>query len=104
MSMHVNAKAALALLKSPRPDINELEDIVGDIPRDDRRASEVNRRVCSLLKEGAFLAAARCLGSRFLLTDRQSTTVSFEGDARLPQLMLWTAPPPARECHGCGRC
>jgi hypothetical protein len=19
-------------------------------------------------------------------------------------LMLWTAPPPARECHGCGRC
>jgi hypothetical protein len=26
MSMHVNAEAALALLKSPRPDINELED------------------------------------------------------------------------------
>ena len=21
-----------------------------------------------------------------------------------PLLMLWTAPPPARECHGCGRC
>src|SRR5258707_8726595 len=21
-----------------------------------------------------------------------------------PFLMLWTAPPPARECHGCGRC
>ena len=20
------------------------------------------------------------------------------------QLMLWTAPPPARECHGCGCC
>jgi hypothetical protein len=19
-------------------------------------------------------------------------------------MMLWTAPPPARECHGCGRC
>jgi CubicO group peptidase (beta-lactamase class C family) len=22
----------------------------------------------------------------------------------LPLLMLWTAPPPARECHECGRC
>jgi transposase len=21
-----------------------------------------------------------------------------------PLLMLWTAPPPARECHGCGGC
>ena len=21
-----------------------------------------------------------------------------------PLLMLWTAPPPARECHGCGCC
>jgi len=21
-----------------------------------------------------------------------------------PFMMLWTAPPPARECHGCGRC
>ena len=24
--------------------------------------------------------------------------------ARLPLLMLWTAPPPARGCHGCGSC
>ena len=23
---------------------------------------------------------------------------------RCPYLMLWTAPPPARECHGCERC
>ena len=22
----------------------------------------------------------------------------------LPFLMLWTAPPPAHRCHGCGRC
>jgi hypothetical protein len=49
--MHVNAEAALALLKSPRPDINELEDIVGDILQDDRRATEVIRRVRSLLKK-----------------------------------------------------
>jgi len=25
-------------------------------------------------------------------------------DYRLPVLMLWTAPPPARECQGCGGC
>jgi hypothetical protein len=49
MSMHVNAE--LALLKSTRPDINELEDIVGDILQDDRRATEVIRRVRSLLKK-----------------------------------------------------
>ena len=49
--MHVNAEAALALLKSTRPDINELEDIVGDILQDDRRATEVIRRVRSLLKK-----------------------------------------------------
>jgi hypothetical protein len=24
--------------------------------------------------------------------------------AGLPLLMLWTAPPPAHRCHGCGRC
>jgi glutathione S-transferase len=32
--------------------------------------------------------------------------VSFqEGMHKTPEfLMLWTAPPPARECHGCGRC
>ena len=83
MSMHVNAE--LALLKSTRPDINELEDIVGDILQDDWRATEVIRRVRSLLKK-APSAAARCLGSRFLLRDRQLTIVSFEGDARLPQL------------------
>ena len=49
MSMHANAE--LALLKSTRPDINELEDIVGDILQDDRRATEVIRRVRSLLKK-----------------------------------------------------
>ena len=32
-------------------------------------------------------------------------TVAVSGGAdQCPKLMLWTAPPPARECHGCGRC
>jgi len=47
--MHVNAE--LALLKSTRPDINELEDIVGDILQDDRRATEVRAQPS---QEGAF--------------------------------------------------
>ena len=40
-----NAETAQAILKSPSPDMAELNEIVGDIVRDDRRASEVIRRM-----------------------------------------------------------
>ena len=49
-----NAETAAAILKSPTPDIAELEDIVKDILHDDRRASEVIRRMRSLLKRTPF--------------------------------------------------
>jgi signal transduction histidine kinase len=49
-----NAETADAILKSPTPDIAELKDIVKDILHDDRRASEVIRRVRSLLKKVPF--------------------------------------------------
>ena len=49
-----NAETAAAILKSPTPDIAELEDIVKDILHDDRRASEVIRRMRSLLKRAPF--------------------------------------------------
>ena len=50
-----NAETADAILKSPSPDIAELErDIVNDILQDDRRASEVIRRMRSLLKKAPF--------------------------------------------------
>ena len=39
---------------SPTPDIAELKDIVKDILQDDRRASEVIRRMKSLLKKAPF--------------------------------------------------
>jgi signal transduction histidine kinase len=39
---------------SPHPDLEELKDIVDDILRDDRRASEVIRRIRSLLKKAPF--------------------------------------------------
>jgi signal transduction histidine kinase len=41
-------------MKSPRPDIAELNEILGDIVRDDRRASEVIRRMKSLLTKAPF--------------------------------------------------
>ena len=34
--------------------------------------------------------------------DRKSTVRRIRRPASSPSLMLWTAPPPARECHGCG--
>ncbi|WP_143845309.1 ATP-binding protein [Bradyrhizobium cosmicum] len=49
-----NAETAQVILKSPSPDMAELNEIVGDILRDDRRASEVIRRMKSLLKKAPF--------------------------------------------------
>ena len=49
-----NAETADAILKSPMPDIAELKDIVKDILKDDRRVSEVIRRMKSLLTKAPF--------------------------------------------------
>ena len=59
-SILTNAETAQAILKSQSPDIAELpdiielKDIVNDILKDDRRASEVIRRMRSLLKKAPF--------------------------------------------------
>ena len=53
-SILTNAETAQAILKSPSPDMVELNEIVGDIVRDDRRASEVIRRMRSLLTKAPF--------------------------------------------------
>jgi signal transduction histidine kinase len=53
-SILTNTETAQAILKSPKPDISELNEILGDILRDDRRASEVIRRMRSLLKKAPF--------------------------------------------------
>jgi len=53
-SILTNAETAQSILVSPHPDIEELKDIVDDILRDDRRASEVIRRIRSLLKKAPF--------------------------------------------------
>src|SRR6476660_6877867 len=49
-----NAETADAILQSSTPDIAELKDIVKDILQDDRRASEVIRRMRSLLTKAPF--------------------------------------------------
>jgi signal transduction histidine kinase len=53
-SILTNAETAQSMLRSSHPDIEELKDIVDDILRDDRRASEVIRRMRSLLKKAPF--------------------------------------------------
>jgi signal transduction histidine kinase len=53
-SILTNAETADAILQSSNPDIAELKDIVKDILRDDRRATEVIRRMRSLLKKAPF--------------------------------------------------
>jgi signal transduction histidine kinase len=49
-----NAETARTILQSPYPDLDELNDIVDDILQDDRRASEVIRRMRSLLRKAPF--------------------------------------------------
>jgi signal transduction histidine kinase len=53
-SILANAETAQAILKSPSPDMMELNEIVDDIVRDDRRAGEIIRRTRSLLKKAPF--------------------------------------------------
>jgi signal transduction histidine kinase len=53
-SILTNAETVQAILKSPSPDIVELNEIIDDIVRDDRRASEIIRRMKSLLTKAPF--------------------------------------------------
>ena len=53
-SILTNAETAKVILTSPSPDIVELNEIVDDILKDDRRATEVIRRMRSLLKKVPF--------------------------------------------------
>jgi len=49
-----NAETAQLMLQSPSPDLAELKEIVADIWRDDRRASEVVRRLRSFVTKAPF--------------------------------------------------
>ena len=53
-SILTNAETADAILKSPTPDIAELKDIVKDILQDDRRASDVIRKIRDVMRKAPF--------------------------------------------------
>ncbi len=53
-SILANAETAELMLKSASPNLDELREIVADIRRDDQRASEVIRRLRSVLKKTPF--------------------------------------------------
>lgn len=53
-SILTNAETAEAMLKGATPDLDELREILADIRRDDQRASEVIRRLRSVLKKTPF--------------------------------------------------
>ena len=53
-AIQTNAETLDLVLKSPSPDMNEAKEIVADIRRDQERASEVIRRLRSLLNKAPF--------------------------------------------------
>jgi signal transduction histidine kinase len=53
-AIHTNAETLELILKSSSPDMVEIKEIVADIRRDQERASEVIRRLRSLLKREPF--------------------------------------------------
>ena len=53
-SVLTNAETAQAILKSPNPDIVELNEIVGDIVRDNRRASDVIQKIRGVMRRAPF--------------------------------------------------
>ncbi|XIA67056.1 sensor histidine kinase [Bradyrhizobium sp. TZ2] len=53
-SILTNAETAEQILKSSSPDIAELREIISDIVHEDRRATEVMRRMRALLKKAPF--------------------------------------------------
>ena len=53
-SILTNAETAEEMLKSSSPDIAELREIISDIVQEDRRATEVIRRMRALLKKAPF--------------------------------------------------
>jgi C4-dicarboxylate-specific signal transduction histidine kinase len=86
-----NAETARAILKSPRPALDELNDIVDDILQDNRRASEVIRRMHSLLRKAPFDPKNIDLND---LVRETSSFLSALAVARKVELVSLTTPDP----------
>ena len=78
-----NVETAKMILESASPNLNEVKEIVGDIGRDNRRASEVIRRLRSYVMKAPFER------KDFDLNDLVAETVSFlSPQARSHQVVL----------------
>jgi signal transduction histidine kinase len=78
-----NVETAKIILEAEPPDLNELKEIVGDIDRDNRRASEIIRHLRSYVMKAPFEK------KDFDLNDLVSETVSFlSPQARARQVVL----------------
>ena len=86
-SILTNAETAKVILKSPSPDIAELNEIVDDILRDDQRAGEVIRRMKSLLKKAPFELKNFVRMLMIRLSAGAAHALSLAGDERFEDLL-----------------
>ncbi|KQX01984.1 hypothetical protein ASC94_05270 [Massilia sp. Root418] len=84
-----NAEAAELFLKMTPPALGDVEEILGDIRRDDRRASELIQRMRELLKKSDPVA------QRLDLNDAMAQVTALLGsEARMRRVQLCTEPAP----------
>ena len=84
-----NAEAAELFLKMSPPALGDVEEILGDIRRDDRRASELIQRMRELLKKSDPVA------QRLDLNDAMAQVAALLGsEARMRRVQLATEPAP----------
>lgn len=88
-SILANAETAELILKSDKPDLDEIKEILADIRRDDQRAGEVIRRLRGFLKRTPFetrdIDVNEIMGEAFKF-------LSVQASARNVSLYLQTAP------------
>ncbi|WP_262047208.1 sensor histidine kinase [Bradyrhizobium sp. Bra78] len=88
-----NAETAELMLRSTSPNLREIADILADIKRDDQRASEVIRRLRSVLKKTPFEIRDIDLNQ----TVREA--MGFVGDLARGQGVVLNYVPPPTELH-----
>jgi ligand-binding sensor domain-containing protein/signal transduction histidine kinase len=94
-AIRANAEAAARFLSAGTPDLGEVQEILGDIIRDDKRATEVIQRVRAMIKGRPFQPEALDIKSvidgvhGLIRADaaRRSVAIDFEVDHDVPRVM-----------------
>ena len=94
-AIRANAEAAARFLSAGTPDVGELREILGDIIRDDERATDVIQRVRAMIKGRPFQPEALDIKSvihgvhSFVRADaaRRGVAIGFEVEHDLPRVM-----------------